>query len=378
MIYLGAIYNIERICYNFTVLPRAKTQVHHREPVPMNDPRHSHGKRKEEIKSMPMKMPHHQKHPTDTADPSVHTKKKSPLRLALRLGCGTLALSALLALPVGAVTPSYARLTQSYESSRYGINLRYVNLTGDARTDIVMVAMSQLGYYEGDNAKQTNGETAGSGNFVEYNYFNGAVDQYGNGKKTYGYPWCASFVTWCARMAGIPDGTLTSSVNCAYWVNWFRSNGRYYERSTGYVPQKGDLIFFRDAGSPKLSTHVGIVRYTCGGIVYTIEGNQNQQVSLVAYALNDPYIIGYGVPAYQENAASAFTFLLDAYDEGNYIIAASLLPVFSEPGGGRQTATLRRGDLMHVYESRGVWGRTDYGWIHMPDTQPVQMSTPGN
>lgn len=320
---------------------------------------------------MPSNLTHYKKQSHDTAERRLH---KKPIRLALRLACGTLALTALLALPVGAVTPTYPRLTESYANSRYGINLRYVNLTGDARTDIVMVAMSQLGYCEGDCASQTNGEHAGSGNFVEYNYFNGAVDQYGNGKRTYGYPWCASFVSWCACMAGIPESTVTPSVNCAYWVNWFRSCDNYYSRSSGYVPQKGDLIFFRDAGSPKLSTHVGIVRYTCGNTVYTIEGNQNQQVSLVAYDLSDPYIIGYGVPDYKENRASGFTFLLDAYTEGNYIIAAPLLPVFAAPGGtGKQTATLRRGDLMHIYESRGMWGRTDYGWIHMPDTQPVEV-----
>jgi hypothetical protein len=48
--------------------------------------------------------------------------------------------------------------------------------------------------------------------------------------------------------------------------------------------------------------------------------------------------------------------------------------VYSQPGGrGKQTFTLHIGDLMHIYESRGMWGRTDYGWIHMPDTQPVDV-----
>lgn len=320
---------------------------------------------------MPIKQNHFKRQMHDTAEQSSRTKIRTKV---LKLSCGVLATAMLLAVPTAAVTPSYSRMTNAYANSRYRINLEYVNLTGDNRTDIVMVAMSQLGYHEGDCAAQTNGENrCGSGNYVEYNYFNGAVDQYGNGKLTYGYPWCASFVTYCACMAGVSEAVVTPSVNCAYWVNWFRSQGEYQSRSSGYVPQKGDLIFFRDAGSPKISTHVGIVRYVCGNMVYTVEGNLNQQVSLAAYALNDTYIIGYGVPNYQENRETGFTFLLDAYTEGNYIIAARTLPVYSTPGGTVQTATLHIGDLMHIYESCGMWGRTDYGWIHMPDTQPVEV-----
>ncbi|MBQ7338620.1 MAG: CHAP domain-containing protein [Clostridia bacterium] len=294
----------------------------------------------------------------------------------LRLGCGVASAAMLLggALSTSALTPTYRTMSDAFDHSRYYLNLQCLCLTGDARTDMVMIAMSQLGYHEGDCATQTNGENkTGEGNYVEYNYLNGAVDQYGTGQLTYGYPWCASFVTYCARMAGIDECTVPSSVNCARWVQMFRAQGTYHERGDGYIPQKGDLIFFRSEGSPKLSTHVGIVRYTCNGVVYTIEGNLHDEVSLAAYGLNDSYIIGYASPNYRENTATAYTYLLDAYGEGNYIIAAQNLPVYSEVGGGKQTFMLHRGDLMHIYEARGMWGRTDYGWIHLPDTQPVDV-----
>lgn len=292
-----------------------------------------------------------------------------------RVGCGVITAALLLggSLNASALNPDYPGMSRAFEGSRYYLNLCCLTLTGDPRTDLVMVAMSQLGYHEGNRAGETNGENDnGSGNYVEYNYRYGTVDQSGTGQQTYAYPWCASFVTYCARTAGIPQGTVPSSVNCAYWVQLFRSMGCYHECGDDYIPQKGDLIFFRTPGSPKLSTHVGIVRYTCGNTVYTIEGNLNDEVALAAYDLRDAYVIGYASPNYTENRSSSFSYLLDIYSEGNYIIAAQTLPVFREIGG-QQTYTLHRGDLMHIYEARGMWGRTDYGWIHLPDTQPVDV-----
>ena len=200
------------------------------------------------------------------------------------------------------------------------------------------------------------------------------MDQYGTGSQTYGYPWCASFVSWCARMAEIPVYTLPNSVNCASWVQYFISRGQYRTRTSGYIPCQGDLIFFRNSSSSALSTHVGIVRYTCNGKVYTIEGNSENQVRLVCYDLCDTYIVGYGVPSYSSNPATAINYLLDEYVEGNYIIAATILPVHATSSySGRVTYTLRRGDLMHIYECRNGWGRTDYGWIPMGDTQPIDL-----
>lgn len=293
----------------------------------------------------------------------------------LRLGCGAVCAAMLLGGTLGtsALDPDYKNMSRAFDHSRYYLNLQYLNLTGDGRTDMVMVAMSQLGYHEGNSAAQTGGENrTGYGNFVEYNYRYGRVNQNGNGL-TYAYPWCASFVTYCARTAGIDEHVLPSGVNCAGWVSQFRAMGCYHTRNECYIPQKGDLIFFRSAGSSKTATHVGVVRYTCNGVVYTVEGNLSNQVALAAYDLNDTYVVGYASPRYAENPATAYTYLLDVYSEGNYIIAAKSLPVYSQPGGGKKTYTLRLGDLMHIYEAKGMWGRTDYGWIHLPDTQPVDV-----
>ncbi len=298
------------------------------------------------------------------------TKKK------LAAACALLALSATLALPAGALSPTYRNMTSAYRQSRYYLNLETLTLRGDGATDLVMVAMSQLGYHEGNNVWQCHGENRsfGSANYVEYNYYHGKIDQNGNGRLTYSYPWCASFVSWCARMAGIDQDVLPDSLNCAAWVRQFRQRGEFHPASAIYIPQQGDLIFFRAAGSTALATHVGIVRYECNGLVYTIEGNRGNAVQLAAYDLTNTTIVGYATPDYRENASTAIDYLLDAYTKGNYIIAAETLPVRQRPNGGRVTYTLHRGDLMHIYECRDGWGRTDYGWIPMTDTQPIDVT----
>ncbi|MCQ2386607.1 MAG: CHAP domain-containing protein, partial [Clostridia bacterium] len=207
-------------------------------------------------------------------------KRKRNRRVVCALLCFLLTVS-VLALPAAALTPDPSVTSASFRNSRYYLNLKALTFTGDERTDIVMVAMSQLGYHEGDWTSQFHGENkTGSDNYVEYNYFNGKVDQLGNGTLTYSYPWCASFVSFCARMAGIPTATLRSSLSCSQWVSYFREEGKFKTRQSGYTPRKGDLIFFRSSGSSSSATHVGIVRYTCNGIVYTVEGNSADQVRL--------------------------------------------------------------------------------------------------
>ncbi len=287
----------------------------------------------------------------------------------------TVALTAALTLSGTALTPTYDGMTASFRGSRYYLNLETLTLRGDGATDIVMVAMSQLGYHEGNCDNECNGENdCGTGNYTEYNHYHGCVDQLGDGVLTYGYPWCASFVSYCARLAGISQRELPTSLNCASWIQTFRNLGVYHTRSSGYVPKQGDLIFFRDPSSNRSATHVGLVRYECNGLVYTIEGNCGNEVRLAAYDLNDTYVVGYASPRYERDPAEAIDYLLHEYTQGNYIIAAVDLPVRKSPSySSAVTFTLHRGDLMHIYECKNGWGRTDYGWIPMTDTQPIDV-----
>lgn len=118
----------------------------------------------------------------------------------------------------------------------------YVN-TGDMRKDLIGVALTQVGYYEGANNDTKYG--------VWYGYNNAG--------------WCGMFVAWCANQAGIPTSVIpkTGTTNPSDYNVTCRSGKEYR-------PQPGDL-FFRKSGSSY--AHVGIVYYLDGDYFYTLEGN---------------------------------------------------------------------------------------------------------
>ena len=81
-------------------------------------------------------------------------------------------LLALTTLTVGAqaLTPTTG-ISADYKTGRFYSNLISLKLTSDQPTDVIMVAMSQLGYHEGNSQSDFDGlNTSGSGNYVEYNY----------------------------------------------------------------------------------------------------------------------------------------------------------------------------------------------------------------
>ena len=95
--------------------------------------------------------------------------------------------------------------SSSYKSSKYYSNYCKVPITGDNVTDLLAIALSQLGYQEGDSNGSFSGEVSGSSNFTEYNYNLGDLGI------TYGYEWCASFVSWCLYQSRCTDqGTYSS------------------------------------------------------------------------------------------------------------------------------------------------------------------------
>lgn len=119
----------------------------------------------------------------------------------------------------------------------------YTN-TGNQRNDIIGVAKTQLSYREGNN------------NDTKYGTWYGLPNQ----------PWCAMFISWCARQAGIPTSVLKNSAVAAPDAQYF--NIPYYNGAS-YTPQPGDLFF------TKSFSHVGLVYYIDGSYFYTIEGNSN-------------------------------------------------------------------------------------------------------
>lgn len=116
--------------------------------------------------------------------------------------------------------------------------------TGNYREDIVAVAKTQIGYQEGDN------------NDTKYGDWYGLPNQ----------PWCAMFVSWCARQAGVPKTIVPNSAKANPGKSYF--NVPYYT-SSEYTPKAGDLYFTKDF------SHVGIVVSVDGDYFYSVDGNTN-------------------------------------------------------------------------------------------------------
>ncbi|MBQ0001301.1 MAG: CHAP domain-containing protein, partial [Clostridiales bacterium] len=124
-----------------------------------------------------------------------------------------------------------------------------------------------------------------------YTYWMGAIDG------SYAYAWCHAFVSWAAAQAGA-GSIIPKTASCFIGMNWFVNRGRFRYASSGYVPLKGDIIYFDWDNGYGTIDHVGIVDRVSNGIVYTIEGNTTNSVRGRTYQLTDSSIVGYGIPEY--------------------------------------------------------------------------------
>ncbi len=215
-------------------------------------------------------------------------------------------------------------VSKSYKSGKYYQHYSSITLTGDGRTDVVAIALSQLGYKESDTADNLTGVVSGKGNnYTEFNYNMG---DWGIGYGGDGWVSCAAFVSWvllqsgCTNQNSIKDWTryhmgdanyIWRGVSCPFWANQLRQTGYFKDsqhRGGSYKPQSGDLIFYSDDGNGE--SHIGIVVYSDDANVYTVEGNTSEKSGLESsgcgvffksYALTSSYITGYGVLPYKVN-----------------------------------------------------------------------------
>lgn len=284
---------------------------------------------------------------------------------------------------VTTITSSYA-VSSSYKKSDYYTNLTKVPLTGNQRTDIVNVALSQVGYHEGNSTSQLNGTNSkGTKNYTEYAYWFGTQVK----ENSYGhyYEWCAMFVSWCARQARIPVSVLN---NAAYAkADGSSKSGGYsnfhidYKNRGTYTPQPGDIIFF---GS---WDHVGIVYKVEGGKVYTIEGNASNKVSINSYSLNSSSIKCYGIPKYNSSASiqvlsnSSYNSLPVSgltYSAGYYRVTPRI-GLNIRKGPGTNYGVIRavpKGTELKITEISGQWGKCDTGWVYMYYTEYIAPIEP--
>lgn len=220
-----------------------------------------------------------------------------------RLFCGLLALL-MLVFGLLVSSPGEAQAleyhgSKSYESGKYYQRLTQVRMTKDPRTNIVRIALSQVGYQEGNNSKQLSGEIYGKGNCTEYGRWYGIQAM-----------WCAMFVSWCADVAGVSTKVIPKHSYTPEGLAWFKARGRAY---TGkqvlagkYIPQPGDIVYFRSDRNKNPTNHVGIVTDYRAGYLYTVEGNASSKtidtnggtIAQKVYHVSDKYIVAICCPNY--------------------------------------------------------------------------------
>lgn len=168
-------------------------------------------------------------------------------------------------------------------------------------SEVVAIALSQIGYKEKASNKNLDDNTAnaGSANWTKYARDLAAAGYY-NGNKN-GYAWCDVFTDWCFFKAyGAKEGqriecqTGDCGAGCTFSMRYYQAKGRFDS-----TPKVGDQIFFRYSGTSG-ADHTGIVVEVTSSQIVTVEGNSGNQVKKNTYARNNRSIIGYGHPLYDE------------------------------------------------------------------------------
>lgn len=185
-----------------------------------------------------------------------------------------------------------ASMTTCYTGSYYDSALSRVNLTGNYREDIINIALSQLGYHEGDSENDYDGRnTRGSSDYTEYGRYLGNT----------GSAWCSEFASWCIFKANVPTQIVAPSRSAnvvgftegtsATWYTW---NQTIYGGGS-YEPRQGDIILWawdnNSHSTDENLSHTAILRTAeaqNGGrvILKTIDGNSNNRVEECNYTVN--------------------------------------------------------------------------------------------
>ena len=98
-------------------------------------------------------------------------------------------------------------------------------------------------------------------------------------------PWCAYFVSWAARQAGVPIGDSGQGFGRVDDVYaWAQKTGKALP--AGATPAPGDLIVWDE--------HIGVVESVgADGSIRTIEGNSSDKVSQRTYGPDGGGAVGY-------------------------------------------------------------------------------------
>lgn len=120
------------------------------------------------------------------------------------------------------------------------------------------------------------------------------ITPYGQWYNMNGSAWCAMFVSYCAYQAGVLNDLVPKYAWCQSGMTWYKDRKRYFKRNSGYVPKRGDIIFFFNDELGRVA-HTGIVIDGDEKYVTTIEGNTSlDRVQKCTYTRTHSKIDGYG------------------------------------------------------------------------------------
>ena len=148
-------------------------------------------------------------------------------------------------------------------------------------------ALSQVGYKEGKNNDNKYGEYFGMNH----------------------EPWCALFVSYCARMTDIPESIIPNYAECGSGYNFFKKRGEIYSYA-----EPGDIVFFKPTISGAVSSHTGIVVNVTDDYIITVEGNAGTNTDGVykfTYKKNYSKFLGFARPNYDNKEINV---LYQTYD----------------------------------------------------------------
>ncbi len=191
-----------------------------------------------------------------------------------------------------------------------------IELTGDWRMDVLLIAQSQLGYTENTTDVEVNGDQV-----------NGYT-MYGEWAGNAYADWCAAFLGWCFEQADTGMDLRLAAVSS--WVDKMQAYGAY--RDATYAPEAGDIIFIIPRDETEIG-HIGIVEYVSGDVIGTIEANVGNMADRRTYQPGDAAIGGFasmaalmdamnveyegGAEAYTVEDVEDFTAYLNTDEEVN-------------------------------------------------------------
>ena len=186
-------------------------------------------------------------------------------------------------------------------------------------SELIKLAINELGYCEKASNKDLDDKTAnaGSNNWTKYARDLHTAGYYQAPKN--GYAWCDMFVDWlCLQLMGSKEKgewlqcqTGLYGAGCEWSSDCFRRAGRF-----GKEPQIGAQIFF---GKENYEEHTGIVEKFDNTYVYTIEGNTSNKVARRTYKLTSDYIVGYGYMRFDEEDKKEETNKEDTIKVGDVV-----------------------------------------------------------